>query len=69
MPIIPALGREKQKDHKFQASLGYRLAWVTCRDPISKQTKRQTGLGAWLKWLRSKHRALNSTLSTTNKKD
>jgi hypothetical protein len=26
-------------------------------------------LGAWLKWLRSKHRALNSTLSTTNKKD
>jgi hypothetical protein len=23
MPIIPALGRLKQEDHKFEASLGY----------------------------------------------
>jgi hypothetical protein len=41
-PVIPALGRVKQEDHNFEASLGYivssRPAW-TVRPPISKKKK------------------------------
>jgi hypothetical protein len=44
MPVIPALGRQRQEDgYKFEASLGYlsssRLAWITQQDPVSKEPK------------------------------
>jgi hypothetical protein len=42
-PVIPALGRLKQEDCDFKASLGYRessrTAWATNRDPPLKKQK------------------------------
>ena len=50
MPLIPALGRQRQTDwiSEFKASLVYivssRTAWATQRKPVlkNKQTKNQT---------------------------
>jgi hypothetical protein len=38
MPVIPALGRLKQKDHKFEVSLGYivRLSLIQNRKTQNK---------------------------------
>jgi hypothetical protein len=39
VPVIPALGRQRQKDLKFDANLDYmssKIAWVTKPDPVSK---------------------------------
>ena len=47
MPLIPALGRERQVDLcEFEASLVYRVSSRTVRDtqrnPVSKETKNKT---------------------------
>jgi hypothetical protein len=36
LPVIPALGRLRQEDHKFETSLGYIESWTTQGDPVSK---------------------------------
>jgi hypothetical protein len=44
--LIPALGRQRQADSEFQASLVYRVssrtARATQRSPVSKKTKNKT---------------------------
>jgi hypothetical protein len=43
MPLIPALGRQRQMDSEFQASLVYRVSSRTARaiqrNPVSKNQK------------------------------
>jgi hypothetical protein len=39
MPIIPALGRWRQEDHEFQASLGYIVK--LCLKKFSSYNKKQ----------------------------
>jgi hypothetical protein len=48
MPLIPALGRQKQANSEFKASLVYRVssrtARATQRNPVSeKKKKKSTG--------------------------
>jgi hypothetical protein len=42
-PLIPALGRQRQQISEFEASLVYRTARATQRNPVSKnkQTNKQ----------------------------
>jgi uncharacterized membrane protein YidH (DUF202 family) len=47
--VIPALGRWRQEDGRFEAGLGYivssMLAWTTWQDPVStKKTKESSGI-------------------------
>jgi hypothetical protein len=47
MPLIPALGRQRQTDSEFEASLVYKVSSRTARaiqrNPVSKkQTNKQT---------------------------
>jgi hypothetical protein len=46
MPLIPALGRQRQVISEFEASLVYRMssrtARATQRNPISDKTNKQT---------------------------
>jgi hypothetical protein len=43
-PLIPALGRQRQEDHEFEASLVYRVssrtARATQRNPVSKKKQK-----------------------------
>jgi hypothetical protein len=45
MPLIPALGRQRQADFEFEASLVYRvssrIARATQRNPVSKNKKKR----------------------------
>ena len=45
MPLIPALGRQRQTDFEFETSLVYRVSSRTARDiqrnPVSKKQKKK----------------------------
>jgi hypothetical protein len=70
--VITALGKLRQEDQEFKASLSYivgsRTAWAIYSKTLSQKTNKQ-GLGAWLKRQSTthKHKALYSNPRTTNK--
>jgi hypothetical protein len=59
MPLIPALGRQRQAISKFEASLVYRVSFRTARatqrNPVSKdpKKKKKKKIEFWVptKWL------------------
>jgi hypothetical protein len=48
MPLIPALGRQREEDFEFEASpiyrVSFRIARAIQRNPVSKKTKQTKGL-------------------------